>query len=83
MRVLGLLKKHPKITTTVFQMNDKYVVKFEAGSMEQTFKFDQSSVSGLEEIDRMLNEEFVKKVILRFNEMYLSFEALKDKPGLQ
>ncbi len=78
MRVLGQLRKHPKITTTVFHMNDKYVIKFEAGPMEQTFKLSQDQVSGLEGIDKMITEDFVKQVILRFNEMHLSFEALKN-----
>jgi hypothetical protein len=73
MRVLGTLNKHPKIATTIFQMNDKYIIRFEAGNMEQIFKILQSEVKGLEAIDLLLTEGFIKKVIERFNEMFLSF----------
>lgn len=76
MRVLGTLNKHPKIATTIFQMNDKYVIKFEAGNMEQTFKLLQTEISGIEAIDALLNEAFIKRVIERFNEMFLSFKEL-------
>jgi hypothetical protein len=40
MRVLETIP-HPSITITIFQMNDKFIVKFEAGPMEQVFKFNQ------------------------------------------
>jgi hypothetical protein len=78
MRVVGTLNKHPKITTTIFQMNDKYIIKFEAGNMEQVFKVGQTEVSGMETIDKMLTETFITKVIERFNEMFLSFKAAKE-----
>ena len=77
MRVIGNLNKHPKISTTVFQMNDKYIVKFEAGNMEQTFKFHSSDIiGGIERIDEMLTENFISQVIARFNEMYLSLQGI-------
>ena len=76
MRILGNLNKHPKITTTIFQMNDKYIIKFEAGMMEQVFKISTTRVSGVDAIDKMLNEEFIKKIIERFNEMFLAFKEL-------
>lgn len=79
MRVVGTLNKHPKITTTIFQMNDKYIIKFEAGNMEQVFKLPQTEVSGIDAIDKMLSEGFINKVIERFNEMFLSFKNVKSE----
>jgi len=79
MRVLGTLNKHPKMATTIFHMNDKFIIKFEAGNMEQTFKVSQSEVPGIEAIDKMLDDVFIKRVIERFNEMFLSFSALKNQ----
>src|SRR5436853_498463 len=38
MRIIDSIA-HPSITISIFQMNDKYLVKFEAGPMEQVFKF--------------------------------------------
>lgn len=79
MRVVGTLNKHPKITTTIFQMNEKYIIKFEAGNMEQVFKIAQTEVSGIDAIDKMLTEGFITKVIERFNEMFISFKGTKDQ----
>ena len=50
--------------------------RFEAGNMEQIFKMNQADVKGIEAIDTLLNEDFIKKVIARFNEMFLSFKEL-------
>jgi hypothetical protein len=66
---------HPSITISIFQMNDKYMVKFEAGPMEQTFKFNVEEVGSVDGIKQKVNAEFIEKVRLRFNDMYLQ---LKD-----
>ncbi len=79
MRVIGTLNKHPKIATTIFQMNDKFIIKFEAGNMEQIFKLNQTEVNGVEAIDAMLTESFITKVIERFNEMFVAFKEVRDK----
>lgn len=79
MRVVSTLHKHPKITTTIFQMNDKYIIKFEAGDMEQVFKLPQTEAGGIDAIDKMLTESFINKVIERFNEMFVSFKAAKNQ----
>jgi hypothetical protein len=59
-------------------MNDKYIVKFEAGPMEQTFKFDQAVFSGIEGITKAVDEEFLKKVKARFNEMFLEMKRIEN-----
>jgi hypothetical protein len=79
MRVVATLNKHPKISTTIFQMNDKYIIKFEAGNMEQTFKIGQTEVNGIESLDKMLTEDFIKKVIERFNDMFVAFNTIRTQ----
>jgi len=78
MRVIGNIP-HPKISITIFSMNDKYQIKFEAGPMEQIFKIPHSEVSGVEGIQELVDEEFLAKVMDRFNEMFLSFKSAKEK----
>lgn len=78
MRVIGNIP-HPKISITIFSMNDKYQVKFEAGPMEQIFKIPHSEVNGVEGIQKLVDEEFLKKVMDRFNEMFLSLKAAKER----
>jgi hypothetical protein len=56
-------------------MNDKYIVRFEAGMMEQAFKFDASEVKGLDDLKKIINPEFIEQVRKRFNEMYLQYSG--------
>ena len=78
MRVVATIP-HPSIGITVFSMNDKWVVKLEAGPMEQTFKFNADEVKGIEDIKKILDEEFIKQAIVRFNEMFAGMKAGLEK----
>jgi len=55
MRVVANIP-HPSIGITVFSMNDKFIVKLEAGPMEQSFKFSSEEVKGIEDIKKILDE---------------------------
>ena len=77
MRIIGNIA-HPSMRISVFIMNDKYVIKFEAGPMEQVFKVDQTEIAGMEAVQKMLDEEFMKKVLERFNEMFLALKKVKN-----
>jgi hypothetical protein len=78
MRVIATIP-HPKITISVFSMNDKYQVQFVAGPMEQTFKIAHTEIDGIEGIKKMLDEEFMQRIMERFNEMFLSFKAARER----
>jgi len=78
MRIIGYIP-HEKITITVFSMNDKYQIQFEAGPMIQTFKVLHSEVDGLEGIKELIDELFINKIMERFNEMYLSLKDAKAR----
>lgn len=78
MRIIGTIP-HPTITISIFSMNDKYQIRFEAGPMEQIFKIAQTEVNGIEGIHKLVDEAFLQKVTERFNEMYLSFKEAKSK----
>jgi len=67
---------HHSMTISIFQMNDKYQVKFEAGPMEQIFKFSVEDVKGVENLKKIINEAFIEKTRLRFNEMFMEMKAL-------
>lgn len=78
MRIIGTIP-HPSITISIFSMNDKYQIRFEAGPMEQIFKIAQTEVNGIEGIHQLVDEAFLQKVTERFNEMYLSFKDAKRR----
>jgi hypothetical protein len=73
MRIIGTIP-HPSISISIFQMNDKYIVRFEAGMMEQAFKFDVSEVKSLDDLKKVVNTEFIEQVRKRFNEMFLQYK---------
>jgi hypothetical protein len=58
------------MTISIFQMNDKYQVKFEAGPMEQIFKFFINEVKGLDGLKQKINDNFIESTRLRFNDMF-------------
>jgi hypothetical protein len=75
MRIIDSIP-HQSMTISIFQMNDKYQVKFEAGPMEQIFKFNVEEVRGVENLKKLITEDFIEKTRLRFNEMFLSMKDL-------
>ena len=75
MRIIDSIP-HQSMTISVFQMNDKYLVKFEAGPMEQVFKFSLEEVRSLEKLKELLNENFIEKTYLRFNDMFMQMKNL-------
>ncbi|HEY0029892.1 MAG TPA: hypothetical protein VGC65_03960 [Bacteroidia bacterium] len=81
MRVIANIP-HDRITISIFSMNDKYQVQFLAGPMEQTFKIAHNDVNGVEGINKLVDEEFIEKVLERFNEMYLSLQSAKERNRL-
>jgi hypothetical protein len=74
MRIVGNIP-HPKMTITVFMMNEKFIVKFEAGPMEQVYKFSQGKIAGMEHVQKIVDEQFQNEVLKKFGEM---FEAMRD-----
>ena len=73
MRIIDTIP-HPSITISIFQMNDKYIVKFEAGPMEQHFKFYTEEVKSVDGVKNIVNDAFIEKVRARFNEMFLQLK---------
>ena len=78
MRIVGSIS-HPKMTISIFAMNDKFQVKFEAGPMEQIYKFYNDEVSGVEAIKKIIDEEFMHDVMTKFVEMFDSLKAVKKR----
>jgi hypothetical protein len=44
--------------------------------MEQIFKFNVEEVRGVENLKKMMSEDFIEKTRLRFNDMFLSMKEL-------
>lgn len=75
MRIVDTIP-HQSMTISIFQMNDKFQIKFEAGPMEQTFKFLIEDVKSLEGLKLKITPDFIENTRLRFNDMFLNMRNL-------
>ena len=77
---MRVVKEIPNNTCkiTVFSWNDKYLIKFETASMEQTYKVKQWDILDENEIDEIISTKFIDKVLARFDEMGKDFTEALD-----
>ncbi|MGO1869452.1 MAG: hypothetical protein ACTIKD_11495 [Sphingobacteriaceae bacterium] len=69
MRVLAELP-HPECKITIFGMNQKFIIKLEQGTLEQSYKLAEADViGGVNGVFEMLDEEFMKQVLDLFTQM--------------
>ncbi len=73
MRVLKEIYR-PQCKITVFQWNGKYLIKLEKGLIEQTFKIPELDLTSEDELEAILNEDFMQKADARFTEMMQSLQ---------
>jgi hypothetical protein len=62
---------HESMTIGIYQMNDRYQVRFEAGPMEQIFKFGKDDVGSLDAVKKLITPEFIERTRARFNDMFI------------
>lgn len=71
MRIIGEIP-HPDCRITLFQWNNRYIIKLEKGFLEQTFKIDQFDLSSEKDLNKIVNETFIRDAIARFDTMHHS-----------
>ncbi|MGV3763008.1 hypothetical protein [Parapedobacter sp.] len=65
---------HPDFKITIFAMNQKFIVKFEQGTLEQVYKLAEADVTGgVDGLFQLIDAEFTKTVSKGFDEMRKSF----------
>jgi hypothetical protein len=69
---------HESMTISIFQMNDKYTVRFEAGFMEQSFKFLIEDMKSVEGLKSRITPEFIEATRKRFNDMFLQLKSVYE-----
>lgn len=73
MRVLKEFTKED-IRISIFNWNNKYLIKFEQGPMEQTFKVSELDILDEEDLEGFCEGDFFEKVMERFKEMGQSLQ---------
>lgn len=74
MRVVGEIP-HPDCKITIFSWNNRYLLKFEQGYLEQTYKIDQYDVMDENDLRKMVDHNFVNQALKLFDEMNQSLQA--------
>lgn len=76
MRIIAELP-HPDFKITLFNMNQKYIVKFEQGQLEQSYKLSELDLTGggANEVFEIIDDEFLVTVTERFKLMRADFSS--------
>lgn len=80
MRIIAELP-HPDCKISIFNMNQKYIIKFEQGTLEQSYKLSELDLSGggVNEIFQIIDDAFVATVVERFKLMRIDFAAAYNR----
>jgi hypothetical protein len=70
---------HNQIKISIFSWNSKYIIKLELGNFEQSFKIKEQDVSGLEDIKKIISEEFLNNAFNNFLKMRENFNSSFQK----
>lgn len=74
---------HNGYKISIYQWNGKFIVKFEAGGMyEQIYKVDQTDVSTVEEIEKLVDDELIQTISGRFAAMHSDFNLSMKRHDL-
>jgi hypothetical protein len=73
MRVVKELNKEG-VRISMFEWNNKYILKFELGNMEQTFKVPSMDVLEESDLEDLIQGQFFENVKKRFDEMHQSLQ---------
>ncbi|MGZ3928134.1 MAG: hypothetical protein ACXVJG_14360 [Mucilaginibacter sp.] len=69
MRIIAELP-NPACKISILNMNQKFIVKIEQGTLEQSYKIAEMDLTdGVNSVFELLDEEFLKKISARFAEM--------------
>lgn len=58
-----------EIRVSIFSWNNKYIIKYELGPMEQTFKIPETEILEENDLEVFFSGSFFEKVKTRFEEM--------------
>lgn len=73
MRILAELP-HPDCKISIFGMNQKFIIKFEQGILEQSYKLAETDViGGVNGVFEFLDETFINQVLENFVAMRKHF----------
>ncbi len=71
---------HPDCKITIFSMNHKFIVKFEQGNLEQSYKIAEINVTdGVNGVFQIIDDKFTETVLAQFQLMRSNFTDAYDR----
>jgi hypothetical protein len=68
MRIIGEIP-NPDCKITLFSWNNRYLIKLEQGLLEQTYKINQFELTNENDLQKIVNAEFIRDALTRFTSM--------------
>ena len=65
---------HPIMDISIYLRENTYLIKVVLNQYEQIFRVKQLDVTGMEDVEKMLTEDFLNKVYMRFVDMGKDFK---------
>lgn len=70
MRIAGYID-HPNLKITIFQMDNRFTVKFEDGTIEQAFKFRSGDyIHSVRDIRQLVDASFIQDVMAEMGRLH-------------
>ena len=81
MRIVDTIP-HDEFRISILKMNDKWLLRIEAGPYEQVYKFTTERAADTDEIKRLASPEFLERVKIQFDAMHGIFlPAVRNLKG--
>lgn len=64
---------HPDFLISILYMNEKYLLKIEAGPYEQIYKFTREMARDIDSVKKILTNEFLENCKNTFDQMHMAF----------
>ncbi len=74
---------HPKLDISIFLRENKYIVKIVLDQYEQIYRLNQMDVAGMDDMEKLVSEEFLQKVWMRFVDMSKDFKEAFQQTNSQ
>ncbi len=62
---------HPNFLISIMYMNDKFILKIEAGPYEQIYKLTKEMAPDIEAVKKIANNNLIRDAKLVFDQMHL------------
>lgn len=77
MRVVNEINR-PDCKITIFSWNNRYLLKFEQGHLEQTYKINQFDLTHEDDLKKIISEKFIQNILTNFEKMAHSLHEAMD-----